>query len=116
MDTLHIKEITHMRLGFHCTHELLDRVLNDFGKECVAIDSTDACDDVWEIGDFIYTNSRDRLHERLKAIYAFTYLGGTLTFDGHTIAYGTLSRLLGNDEPDKAKRCMKGIPNVYDGD
>ncbi len=119
MDTLLIKNHTRQRLYRHCTPQLLEAVFCEFGYENIAVDNHDACDDVWEIGDFVYTSYPDKLLDRLKVIFVFSCIGGTLRFDGHDIAFSVLFKLLRRNEPGMVlsfwtQNKLNGFETVFD--
>lgn len=119
MDSLLIKKSTRQRLFRHCTPRLLEAVFGEFGYENIAVDNHNTCNDVWEIGDFIYTSYPDKLLDRLKVIFVFSCIGGTLRFDGHDIAYGVLFKLLRRNEPDMVlsfwtMNKLNGVETVFD--
>ncbi len=119
MDTLLIKKSTRQLLYRHCTPRLLEAVFGEFGYENIAVDNHNACNDVWEIGDFIYTSYPDKLLDRLKVIFVFSCIGGTLRFDGHDIAFGVLFKLLRCSEPNMVlsfwtQNKLNGVETMFD--
>ena len=97
MNKLQIKRNTFLLLSSYCSHELIQVVFSDLGEDGIEIDDSNSIDNIWEITEFINVENT-KLIDRLKVIFTFYYLGGTLIYKDDKVPYESLFRLLNKTE------------------